>query len=77
MENQIFEQVADVIRKVLKQPKLEVTMETSSENVEGWDSLHHMMIITEVETVFNLKFDFMQILDIKSVGDICKTVKQQ
>lgn len=75
MENQILEQVANVIRKSVKQPRLEVTMETASGDVEGWDSLHHMMIINDVETVFNVKFDLMEILEMKSVGDICKAVE--
>ena len=74
MENEIFEQVAAVIRKSVKQPRLEVTMETASGDVKGWDSLHHMMIITEVEQTFGIKFDFMEILEMKTVEDICNGV---
>lgn len=76
MENEIFEQVGGVIRKVVKKPRLEVTLDTTSGDVEGWDSLHHLMIITEVEQVFGIKFDFMEILEMKSVGDICKAVEK-
>lgn len=75
MENQIVDQVANVIRKVVKQPRLEVTAETEAGHVDGWDSLHHMMIIVDVEKVFDIKFDFMEILEMKSVGDICKAVE--
>lgn len=76
MGNQIFEKVAAVIREILKQPQLQLTLETTSGDVDGWDSLHHIMIITEVEKTFNIKIDFMEILEIKSVGDICKAIEK-
>lgn len=74
MENQILDQIIDIIRKVIKQPHLQVSVDTTANDVSGWDSLHHIMIITEVETTFNLKFDFMEILEMKSIGDICRAV---
>ena len=74
MENKVFEKVTAIIRATVQQPRLNITGNSSSKDVEGWDSLRHLMIITGVEKEFGLKFDFMEILDVKTVDDICKLV---
>lgn len=77
MDTEIFERIKEIIRQTVKQPGVEINVNSTSDDVEGWDSLHHMMIITEVEKTFGVKFDFMEILDLKTVGDICQLVEQR
>lgn len=76
MDHKIFDKVAAVIRKTVNQPDIAVNADTSSNDVEGWDSLHHIMIITEIENECSIKFDFLDVLDMKTVGDICKAVEK-
>lgn len=77
MDDQIFVKIVDIIATSVKQPELKLMPDSSSRDVEGWDSLQHMMIISEVEKTFAVKFDFMEILDMRTVGDICKAVEKQ
>ena len=74
--NETLNKVADIIRKNVKQARLDITVNTSSADVKGWDSLQHMMIITEIGNDFSIKFDFLEILEMKSVGDICNAINQ-
>lgn len=75
-KNETLNKVADIIRKSVKQARLEITTDTSSSDVKGWDSLQHMMILTEIENEFSIKFDFLEILEMKSVGDICNAISE-
>lgn len=77
MNNEDFEKIKEIVRATVKQPGADIQPGTTSDDVDGWDSLHHMMIITEIEKAFNVKFDFMEILDLKTVGDICDLVEQR
>ncbi|MDA3818140.1 MAG: acyl carrier protein [Prolixibacteraceae bacterium] len=77
MDTEIFEKIKEIVRAIVNQPGADIQLGTTSDDVEGWDSLHHMMIITEIEKAFGVKFDFMEILDLKTVGDICDLVKQR
>jgi acyl carrier protein len=77
MDTEDFERIKEIIRATVKQPDAEINADTASEDVDGWDSLHHMMIITEVEKAFGVKFDFMEILGLNTVGDICNLVEQR
>lgn len=77
MNTEVFEKIKEIVRATVNQPGADIQPETTSDDVEGWDSLHHMMIITEVEKAFGVKFDFMEILDLKTVEDICDLVEQR
>jgi acyl carrier protein len=74
MDEKIFNRVVEIIRKTLKRKTLILDAQTSSKDVEGWDSLAHVTIISEVEKEFEISIDFMEILEIKTIGDICQTV---
>ncbi len=77
MNEQIAEKVKTIIRNALQKQQVELLADTSSKDIEGWDSLRHLMIISEVEKEFGISIDFMEILEIKTVGDICKVVANQ
>ena len=74
MDEMIFNKIAEIICKTLGRKNLVLNLETSSKDIEGWDSLVHVTIITEVEKEFGIAIDFMEIIEIKTIGDICKTV---
>lgn len=73
----IFNKVAEIITKNIGQTMLNLTRNTLSNDVEGWGSLQHIMIISEIEENFGIKFDFMDIIEMKSVGDICIAIEKQ
>ncbi|MHC4268254.1 MAG: acyl carrier protein [Planctomycetota bacterium] len=43
---------------------------TSPDNVDMWDSFAGLMIVTELESQFNIKFTMDEIVAVKCVGDI-------
>ena len=42
----------------------------TANDVENWDSLTHMLMITKVEEVFGVKFKLKELNKLKQVGDI-------
>lgn len=72
----ILEKVAEIIGKNVGHNKVAITVQTRSSDIEGWGSLQHIMIITDIENEFACKFDFMEILEMKSVGDICSALEK-
>lgn len=73
----ILHQVGGVLRTLLDQPGLSVTAETTADQVEGWDSLTHMSIISEVERVFNIEFRFNEIMQMEKVGDMVDIIAEK
>lgn len=48
--------------------------QTSPENVETWDSFNALMLVTELEENFKVKFTMEEISSVKNVGDIKKVL---
>jgi len=43
---------------------------TTASEVPGWDSLSHISVILAVESDFNVHFSNLEVLRLKSVGDL-------
>lgn len=63
-----------IFRKVLKRDDLTLTEETTAHEVEGWDSLTNMVLLTEIEKKFGVRFTFREIVKLKNVGNLCQTI---
>jgi acyl carrier protein len=77
MNNQeIFNEVKTVFSRVISNTT-EVKPETASRDVQKWDSLNHVMFIAEVEKIFGIRFDLFDMLEMRTIADICKGVEKQ
>jgi acyl carrier protein len=73
-EEEILGRVQEIFRKTFDKPDLIVTDSTSPRDLKKWDSLNHVILISEIEKAFNVRFELQDMLESRSVGDICKTV---
>ncbi len=68
--NDILAQLQPLFQDILDQPELVITRESSALNVEDWDSLSHINLVTAVERHFGIKFALGELQDLKNVGDM-------
>jgi acyl carrier protein len=66
------EKLYQIISKVFNVDSSKINDETTSENLEEWDSFNFYVLLDEIETEFDIKFDLDETLDIKKIGDIKK-----
>jgi acyl carrier protein len=69
MDN-ILEELQSIFRDVLDQPHLKLTRESSASNVEDWDSLAHINLVTSIEQRYKVKFALGELQELKNVGDM-------
>ena len=50
---------------------------TSSADVHHWDSLNHVVFISKIEEEFSLRFDLREMLEINTIGDICRVIQSK
>ncbi len=65
-----YDQLNEVFREVFDDPSIELTPETTADDIEGWDSLSHVNLIVAIETRFNIRFTQKELLTFKNVGDL-------
>jgi acyl carrier protein len=69
-ENKIYEELKGLYRSILKKDHIELYPETTAADIDGWDSLTHMILMDSVEKHFAIKFKLMEIMKFNNVGDM-------
>lgn len=68
--NQILADLKIILQSVLNHENFEMTESLSATDVDGWDSLTHMMIISEVEKKFGITFKLKELNKMRNIGDM-------
>ncbi len=66
----IFDAVLAIFRDIFDDDTLEISRETSAEDIEDWDSLEQINLLTAMEKEFNLKFKLEDVRGLQNVGDV-------
>ncbi len=76
-KEEMVKKLTPIFRNVFGDETLEVTDELSALNVASWDSLSHMLLITEVENQFTIKFKLKDLNKMKNVGDMMAMINSK
>lgn len=71
--NEIKERIRKTLVLILKHENFEMVDGLTAADVDGWDSLTHMEIISSLEDDFNIKFklrELNKLKDMKSLVDL-------
>jgi acyl carrier protein len=68
--NRIFCQVFD-------DDDIMITPDMTANDVDGWDSLSHVNLITTVEASFKIRFNQKELLTQKNVGDLIRDIEKK
>lgn len=74
VSDQLLAEISRVIAGELGKPMLSLTPQTTTRDVEGWDSLMHLQIISAIERRCKVRFSAMQIYNFNTVGDILAAI---
>ena len=75
--DEILKQLALIFEEVLKQPGLKIDYNMSADDIDGWDSLSNMTIISEIEKKWNVHFKLRDIVRMKNIGDMIDVIIKQ
>ena len=68
--DEMLAELQEAFRKAFMAPRLEITPETTSVDIDGWDSLSHVRLLLEVEKRFGIDIDGEQGTRLKNVGEL-------
>lgn len=76
-KNEIIEKLTAIFHEIFKDDTLVLSDEMTSNDVEKWDSLTHMLMISTVEERFGIKFKLKELNKLKSVGDMISVIESK
>ena len=74
---EIKEKLTPIFRKIFKDEQLVISDDTTANDVERWDSLSHMTLISAVEDEFKIKFKLKDLVAMKNVGDLFSIIERK
>ena len=66
----IFDAVQEIFRDNFDDEELEITRDTCADDIEDWDSLEQINLLTAMEKKFAIKFKLEDVRGLKDVGDL-------
>lgn len=69
------EKVIEIMKDVLETEDL--SLNTSQENCENWNSLRQLNLVSELEDEFDVEFEPEEIAEMKSVGKILEVIQSK
>ena len=76
MSSDIDKKMKDILAKVLLIDETKINDEMSRKTVKEWDSMAHLMLVSEIESAFEVTMDDDDIIEIQTVTDLKKTLQK-
>jgi acyl carrier protein len=75
--DEIRNKLQDIIRDIFDDPHIVLHNETTAKDVEGWNSLTHIMIVVTVESEFGIQFETAEVSELKNIGDFVELIQKK
>jgi len=70
----VYEKLNEVFQDVFDDDSITVNDETTAADIEDWDSLEHIHLVSAIEKTFGLKFTMAQVVEMKNVGEMVDVI---
>ena len=67
--NEILKKLTEIAKDVFDNDEVELTEATTAADVEEWDSLSHLSLISDIEDEFDITFTLAEVSGSKNVGE--------
>lgn len=67
---EVYKELNSVFQDVFDDESIELKDETTSADIEDWDSLENINLIVSIQARFRIKFDMEEIAAMKNVGEM-------
>ena len=69
-KEKILVMLTEVFKEVFDLDDVVITPHTVADDIEDWDSLEHINLISAVESTFKMKFKMKEVSTMKNVGEM-------
>lgn len=74
---EIFNGVQDIFRDIFDEDDLSIQDSTNSDEIEDWDSLNHINLVSAIEKEFNIRFALGELQTLKDVGAMIDLMEEK
>ena len=75
--DEVLKAVIQIIQDVFNDSSLEITPETTADDIDGWDFMRHINIVVAVEANFGVRFHAAELESLRKVGDLASLIEDR
>ena len=72
-----YNKLTKVFREVFDDDSIELTPETTANDIDDWDSIEHINLIAAVEDAFGMRFQMREVSGMKNVGEMVQIIESR
>ena len=72
--NEILKKLTEIAKDVFDNDEVELTEATTAADVEEWDSLSHLSLVSDIEDEFGIRFTLAEVSGSKNVGELVDAI---
>ena len=69
-KEEVYERLNKVFQDIFDDDSITVNENTTSNDIEDWDSLEHINLVVAIEQEFGMKFNMNEVTTMKNVGEM-------
>ena len=73
----IYKKLTEIFQEVFDRRDIVLNDDTNAGDVEGWDSLAYITIISSVEDEFSVRLPMKQVLSLQKVGELVDLIEEK
>lgn len=62
---------------LFNEPVESLTLETSHEDIEGWDSMGALLLMADLDELYDIQLDEGELTSLQTLGDIAKLIESR
>lgn len=75
--SQVLEKLNEIFIDVMDNDNIVLSEDTTSNDIEEWDSLTHMHLVIEIQREFKVRFSSSETMKWKNVGELVESIIQK
>jgi acyl carrier protein len=77
MGSAIYSELNEIFADLFDDDSIALTPETTADQVEQWDSLHHITLMVAIESRFGIKFKTAELEGLRNVGHLVEMIERK
>jgi len=73
----VMQDLEIIFRDVFDDEDIQINVDTTANDIDGWDSLAQIRLILQIEKLFSLHFDASEIDKLENVGQMIELISQK
>ncbi|MBQ9484044.1 MAG: acyl carrier protein [Ruminiclostridium sp.] len=75
--DKIYERINAVFRDFFDDDDIEVDASTTADDIDDWDSLNHITLMSAIEEEFGVRFTMGEVSGMKNVGEMAQIISDR